>query len=262
MLKSFDRVERFINPMQCLLLLFYLLLFVVFRWLYQFLYYSTLEVDHQFQERTKYPRRRTCTHHHWVQGFCKIWRNKILSALCVCAHHSCFLVRTYQQCILSKTLNSYWSSLLHSFRTLKFLPICGGGCPFFGAGGGGWGGTRYAANSWDLDMMKMWFANWPNLSGTLLISCVQKHIGQSSRHGREGCCQFVHTYRENAAVEQSGSVKGSASTGPDGSQPLPAFSKTARWRKTQFRLPSTVYPSFPLLSLHTSLSLSLPTNTQ
>ena len=102
----------------------------------------------------------------------------------------------------------------------------------------------------------------PNLSGTLLISCVQKHIGQSSGHGREGCCQFVHTYRENAAAEQSGSVKGSASTGPDGSQPLPAFSKTARWRKTQYRLPSTVYPSFPLLSLHTSLSLSLPTNTQ
>lgn len=69
------------------------------------------------------------------------------------------LMRIYQWCILSKTLHSYWSSLLHSFRTLKFLPICGGGCPFFGAGGGGWGGTRYTANSWDLDMMKMWFAN-------------------------------------------------------------------------------------------------------
>lgn len=55
----------------------------------------------------------------------------------------------------TKTLHSYWSSLLHSLRTLKFLPICGGGCPFLGAGGGGWGGTRYAANSWDLDMMKM-----------------------------------------------------------------------------------------------------------
>ena len=42
-------------------------------------------------------------------------------------------------------------------------------------------------------MMKMWFTNWKlnqNLSGTLLISYVQKHMGQCSGHGREGCCQF------------------------------------------------------------------------
>ena len=73
---------------------------------------------------------------------------------------------------------------------------------------------------------------------------------------------FVRTYRENAAAEQSGSVKGSASTGPNGSQPLPTFSKTARWRKTQFRLPSIVYSlSFPSLSPHLSLSFIVDKHT-
>ena len=134
---------------------------------------------------------------------------------------------------------------------LKFLPICGGGCPFLGAGGGGWGGTRYAANNWDLDDIDIWesFHKFETETKwyTRLVVCtrIRNNLVDMVEKVAANLCIPIGRMLQQDKAKVWRKVPQQVQVALDHSQPLPRLQGRERHNSDCFQLYS---PSPPLLS--------------